>query len=255
VARQPSIMKKFLVIAWLTVLCFLLLGNVHAWDVPAFLRLNAGSRAWFSALQGNLIQGDRTKVDLIDNVGIDSNKLVWEYFANFRLDNIHVLRFRTEPSSVYNSRNDSFQKIRYFQIGYDIDFYMTPQILFGANFDVDILNTETQVKQVTVANSFFDYYENQTRAIPLIGLHGSFYPIIESISLRPNVTGRVNWWNYNNLEAWDWEVSSAVDIPINSLWTWTINTGYRFWHVKSKRDRDTIDINRTGFFVETSVLF
>jgi hypothetical protein len=54
--------------------------------------------------------------------------------------------------------------------------------------------------------------------------HGSFYPIIESISLRPNVTGRVNWWNYNNLEAWDWEVSSAVDIPINSLWTWTINT-------------------------------
>ena len=58
-------MKKFLVIVWLTVLCFLLLGNVHAWDVPAFLRLNAGSRTWFSALQGDLIQGDRTKVDLM----------------------------------------------------------------------------------------------------------------------------------------------------------------------------------------------
>ena len=87
--------------------------------MPAFFRLNAGSRTWFSALQGDLIQGDRTKVDLTDNVGIDSNKLVWEFFANFRLDNIHVLRFRTEPSSVYNSRGDSFQKIRYFQVGYD----------------------------------------------------------------------------------------------------------------------------------------
>lgn len=140
-------------------------------------------------------------------------------------------------------------------MGYDIDFYMTPQILFGANSDLDILNTETRVKEVTVANTFFDYYENQTRTIPTLGLHGSFYPIIEGISLRPNVSSRVNWWNNNNLETWDWEVSSAVDIPINSLWTWTINAGYRFWHVKSKRERDTIDINRTGFFVETSVLF
>ena len=95
-----------------------------------------------------------------------ATSLYGNIFANFRLDNIHVLRFRTEPSSVYNSRGDSFQKIRYFQVGYDIDFYMTPQILFGANFDLDILNTETRVKEVTVANSSFDYYENQTRAIP-----------------------------------------------------------------------------------------
>jgi hypothetical protein len=248
-------MKKFFVIAWLTVLCFLLLGNVHAWEVPAYLRLNAGSRMWFSDLQGDLIQNDRTKVDLTDNVGVESNKLVWEFFANFRLDNIHVFRFRTEPSSIYSARNDSFQKIRYFQMGYDIDFYMTPQILFGANTDLEILNTETKVKEVTVANSFFNYYESQTRTIPTLGIHGSFYPIIEGISLRPNVSSRVNWWNYDNLETWDWEVSSAVDIPVNSLWTWTINSGYRFWHVKSKRNRDTIDINRGGFFIETSVLF
>ncbi len=248
-------MKKILVIAWLTVLCFLLLGNVHAWEVPAYVRLNAGYRMWFSVLQGDLIQNDRTKVDLINNLGIDGNKLVWEFVANLRLDNIHVFRFRTEPSSLYSARNDSFQKIRYFQLGYDIDFYMTPQILFGANTDLEILNTETNVKDVAVANSVFSYYENQTRTIPTLGIHGSFYPIVEGISLRPNISSRVNWWNYDNLETWDWEVSSAVDIPVNSLWTWTINSGYRFWHVKSKRDRDTIDINRGGFFIETSVLF
>jgi hypothetical protein len=248
-------MKKILVTAWLTVLCFLLLGNVHAWEVPAYLRLNAGSRMWFSVLQGDLIQRDRTKVDLINNIGIDSSLLVWELFASCRLDNIHVLRFRGELPSFYGSRNDSFLKIGYFQAGYDLDFCMTPQVLFGANIDLLVLNTETKVKGVTVANSFFDYYENQTRTMPTLGLHGSFYPIVEGISLRPNVSARVNWWNYNDLETWDWEVGSAVDIPINSLWTWTINTGYRFWHLKSKRNPDTIDINRAGFFIETSVLF
>ncbi len=49
---------------------------------------------------------------------------------------------------------------------------MTPQILFGANFDLEILNTETKVKQVAVANSAFNYYENQTRTIPTLGIHG-----------------------------------------------------------------------------------
>ncbi|MGB6066066.1 MAG: hypothetical protein WBG50_14795 [Desulfomonilaceae bacterium] len=248
-------MKKLLVTAWLTALWFLLLGNVHAWEVPAFLRLSAGYRMWFSVLQGDLIQSDRTKLDIIDNVGVDSNKLVWEYFANFRLDNIHVFRFRCEPNSLYGSRNNSFQRIRYFQLGYDCDFYMTPQTLLGANCDLGILNTETRVSDVTVANSFFDYSENQTRTIPTLGLHGSFYPIIEGISLRPCVSGRADWWNYKDLETWDWEVSGSVDIPVNSLWTWTVNSGYRMWHVKSKRDRDTIDINRTGFFIESSVLF
>ncbi len=81
-------MKRNFIIAWLTILCFLLLGNVHAWEVPSYLRLNAGARAWSSVLQGDLIQNDKTKVDLINNVGIDPNKLVWELFANFRVDNI-----------------------------------------------------------------------------------------------------------------------------------------------------------------------
>ena len=248
-------MKKLLVTAWLTALWFLLLGNVHAWEVPAFLRLSAGARMWFSVLQGDLIQNDRTRLDLIDNVGVDSNKLVWEFFANFRLDNIHVFRFRCEPNDFYGSRNNSYQRIRYFQMGYDCDFYMTPQTLFGSNCDLEILNTQTGVSDITVANSFFDYSENQTRTIPTLGLHGSYYPIINGISLRPCVSGRADWWNYNDFETWNWEVSGSVDIPVNSLWTWTVNSGYRMWHFKSKRSQDTIDINLAGFFIETSVLF
>ena len=106
-----------------------------------------------------------------------------------------------------------------------------------------------------MANTVFTYGDNQTRAIPTIGLHGTFYPIINGISLRPNWFARVNWWDYQTLETWDWETGAGVDIPVNRLWTWSMSAGYRFWHIKFKRDRDTVDMNTSGFFLETSLLF
>jgi len=249
-------MKHTLVTIWLVLLCFLLLTNVHAWEVPSCMRLNGGARMWFSALEGDLIQPDRTKIDLADNLGLKSNYLVWEFFASARINSIHVLRFRAEPYSLYEqSRGDSFLKVRDFRLGYDFDFYMNPQILFGANFDLDIFNVDTRVGNVLVANQIYNYSDSQTRVTPGLGIHGTFYPILNGISLRPNLSSRANWWNYQSLETWDWEVVGGVDIPVNQLWTWTVNAGYRFWHVKFKRDRDTLDLNRSGFFLETSVLF
>lgn len=248
-------MKRILFQTWLTAMCFLLLGDVHAWEVPNYLRINAGTRMWFSAIQGDLIQRDRVKLDLINNVGLNQNKLIWEFFGSLRYANVHVFRLRIEPQTVYDSKGDSYFQTRDFRLGYDLDFYMSPQILFGANLDLEILNNETKVSNVVVGNTVYDYSDSQTRTIPLIGLHGTYYPILDNVALRPNVSARVNWWNYESLETWDWEVASAVDVPINRLWTWTVNGGYRFWHTKTKRDRDTVDINRTGFFVESSLLF
>lgn len=249
-------MKKLLVISWLTILCFLLLGNVHAWEVPSYVRIISGSRMWFSQLEGDLIETDRTKLGLTENLGIKKDKLVWEFFTNFRLDNIHVFRFRFEPLTNYDeSRNESSLKIVDFRAGYDLDFYMTPQVLFGANVDLDTIKVDTKVRNVTVGGTFFNYSDDSTRAVPSLGIHGTFYPIMDGISLRPNISGRVNWWNYQDRETWDWEAAAAVDIPINRLWTWSINGGYRFAHVKFKRDRDTLDMNRMGFFLETSLLF
>jgi len=249
-------MKKLLVISWLTILCFLLLGNVHAWDVPSYVRIVSGSRMWFSQLEGDLIEPDRTKLGLTENLAIKKDRLVWEFFTNFRLDNIHVLRFKVEPLSNYDeSRNDSSLKVSDFRAGYDLDFYMTPQILFGGNVDLDTIKVETRVRDVTVGRAFFNYSEDSTRVAPSLGIHGAFYPIMEGISLRPNISGRVSWWNYQDLETWDWEAAAAVDIPINRLWTWCVNSGYRVSHIKFKQDRDTLDMNRRGFFLETSLLF
>lgn len=247
-------MRK-IVIAWLTALCFLLLGNVHAWEVPNYIRMTSGARMWFTVLDGDLIQDDRTKIDLIDNAGIERNKLSWEFLTSVRAYNIHVWRFRAEPLSGYESKNDSYLRVRNYRTGYDLDFYMSPQALFGANIDINITNLETRIQDVIVGGNTYTYQDSKTRTTPLLGLHGSFYPILDDISLRPNVSARVNWWNYENLETWDWEISGAVDIPINRLWTWTVNGGYRFWHTKFKRERDTIDINRMGFFLESSLLF
>jgi len=249
-------MKKFFVISWLTILCFLLLGNVHAWEVPSYVRINSGVRMWFSQLEGDLVEPDRTKLGFTENLGIKKDQLVWSFFTNFRLDNIHLLRFRIEPWNYYDeSRNDSSQRITDFRAGYDLDFYMTPQILFGANVDLDTIKVETTVRNVTVGRTTFNYSDDSTRVVPSLGIHGTFYPIMEGISLRPNLSARVNWWNYQDLETWDWEAAAAVDIPINRLWTWCINSGYRFSHIKFKRDHDTLDMNRMGFFLETSVLF
>ena len=249
-------MKKLVIIGWLTALCYLLIGNVHAWEVPPYLRITTGSRMWFTLLEGDLIQKDRTKLGLGENLGLQKDKLVWEFFTNTRFNNIHVFRIKWEPTTTYDqSRNDSYQKIWNLDLGYDLDFFMSPQVLFGANADMVILGLDTRPKDVVVGAAMYNYKDEGSRVFPTIGLHGTFYPVLEAVALRPNIFSRVNWWNYDNLECWDWEVATAVDIPVNRLWTWTINGGYRFWHTKIKRERDTVDKNRMGFFVETSILF
>lgn len=249
-------MQKILVTIWLTALWFLLLGNVHAWEVPSFVRLNGGYRMWFTTLQGDLVQKDRTKIDLTGNLGVKKEALSWELFSSLRLENIHVFRIKWEPTTMYaQSRNDSALQVWNLGFGYDLDFYMSPQALFGANVDLDVTNVRSRVRDVTVGMARFNYDEDATRVIPSLGIHGIFYPVVTGIALRPNLSGRARWMSYEGLECWDWEASSAVDIPVNKLWTWSVNSGYRYSHSKIKRDRDTVDMNRSGFFVETAILF
>ncbi|MFH1115539.1 MAG: hypothetical protein V1792_16650 [Pseudomonadota bacterium] len=249
-------MNRLVATTWLTALWFLLLSNVHAWDVPHYVRIDGGARMWFTVLDGDLIQPDKTKLDLIDNLGLNRNQLSWEFFSSFRFNNIHVFRVRLQPSTDYDgSQSLSHQSVQDIRTGYDLDFCMTPQLLFGANADLVVLNADSRVRNVTVGNMPFNYQTDDTRFYPAVGLHGTFYPILEGIALRPNVSGRVNWWNYRDLETWDWEVGAAVDVPINRLWTWSVQGGYRCWHMKFQRSVDWLDINRSGFFVETSILF
>lgn len=249
-------MKRILFISWLTMMCFLLLGNAYCWNVPTYLRVDAGARIWFSSIEGDLIQSDRTKLGLTDNLGLQPEQLVWEFLGSARFDNIHVVRLKAETTTVYDQASTgSSLKTRNFEIGYDLDFYMTPQMLFGSNSKISVVKLDTQVRDVTVGAVIYNYSENKTRALPSMGMHGTFYPVIEGVSLRPSISGRVDWWNHDNLEVWDWEVKTGVDIPINALWTWSVHGGYQFRHLKLKRDLDTVDMNRTGFFLETSLLF
>lgn len=249
-------MKKFLVTLWLTLLWYLLLGNVHAWEVPNCLRLSGGTRMWFTSLSGDLIQKDNTKLDLIKNVGLKEEELAWQLFVNTRLNNIHVFRFRAEFTTAYmQPKNDAYLKARNFKAGYDLDFIMAPQILFGFNVDLNALTVDSDVKDVTVGLITYDYRDGVTRAVPEIGLHGTFYPILQGISLRPNLTGRINWMSYEGGEVLNWEAGTAVDVPVNRFWTWSVSGGYQFEHTKVKRSRDTVDMNRGGFFLETAILF
>ncbi len=126
--------------------------------------------------EGDLIQADRTKVDLIDNVGLSKDKLVWEFFSSMRFSNIHVVRFRWEPLTAYESRNDSFAKVRFFQAGYDLDFYMCPQLLFGANWDLNVTNFNTDLRDVVVAGNLYNYHDNQTLTIPSLACTARFTP-------------------------------------------------------------------------------
>ncbi len=232
------------------------MGNVYAWEVPNFVRADAGVRMWFTVLEGDLIQSDRTKIGIAENMGLKRDKLAWEFFAALRLYNAHVFRLEAEPGTVYDqSANGSSVKIRDWRLGYDLDFYMTPQFLFGANMDLVLAGYNNQVSGVVVGDRTYNYSENVSLTFPTIGCHGTFYPIFQNIALRPKLGGRVDWWNYNSLETWRWEVMSGVDIPVNMFWTWTISGGYRSDHIKFKGDVNTQDINRTGFFLETSVLF
>lgn len=253
---SKNIVKRLFVLSWLTLLWFMLLGNVHAWEVPAYLRLQSGVRLWFSLIDGDFIQDDRTKIGLIDNLGIRQDQPVWEYFANVRVQNIHQVRLRIEPSTLYDqSTSNSDLKVRNFRIGYDLDFYMTPQALVGFNADIDVMTLRSRVNSVRVGGTLFNYSDDKTRVIPAIGLHGTFYPLIQGVALRPNLSTRVNWWDYESVGTWDWEVATGVDIPINPLWTWTVNGGYRIWNIRLKRDYDRVDFTRRGFFVETAILF
>jgi hypothetical protein len=249
-------LKKSIFVAWFTLVWFMLLANVHAFEVPAFIRLSGGSRAWFNLLEGDLVQPDRTKLGLTDNLGLKQDALAWEHFLNLRVANIHVVRCRVEPSTTWGrSSNDSCVRVVNGRIGYDLDFFMTPNSLLGAHADVDVLHLETTVDRVRVANSFFDYAFGQTRAVPSVGLHGAYYPSVTGISVRPNLSARINLWDYETVQSRDVELSGAVDIPLNQLWTWSIVGGYRIWNLKLQREVDRADITRKGFFFETSLLF
>ena len=248
--------KKIAVISWLTALCFMLLSNVHAWDVPQYMRLSVGSRLWFSLIEGDLIQRDRTKLDVVQNLGLKQDQLAWEHSAVARMANIHVLRVTGSPRVTYNqSINDSSVQIWSILTGYDFDFFMTPQALIGANIDLEVLNVDTCVNNVTVAGVNFSYEDTETHVIPSVGLHGTFYPVLDEIALRPNLSGRVNWWSYRGVSKWDFELTGAVDLPVNRLWTWSISGGYRIRNDRLQRSDDTIDLTRQGFFLETSILY
>jgi hypothetical protein len=249
-------MKKLLLVAWLTFLWYLLLGNVHAWEIPSYLRLDGGARIWFSSIEGDLIQPDRTRVDITDNLGLKQESVVWEYFGSARLYNIHVFRIRLEPWTLYDqAANNSWLRLMDLRIGYDLDFYMSPRTLIGFNVDADVTNVQSTVDNVRVGNTVYTYGESTTRLIPSVGLHGIFYPMLQGVAIRPNVYTRLNWWDYESLASWDLVVGSAVDIPVNELWTWTVKAGYRFWNLKMNRGLDTVDLTRKGFFIESSVMF
>ena len=249
-------MKKLILVANITILWFLMAVTVYAWEVPSYLRANGGVRMWFTNIEGDLIQLDRTKIGLGENMGLKKEKLVWEFFASMRFDNAHVFRLRAEPSTVYDqSSNDSYLQIKDWRLGYDLDFYMTPQMLFGANVDLVFAGYDTKISNVMVGGSVYNYRTEANKVFPTLGVHGTFYPVVQGIALRPNIAGRVNWWNNSDFETWEWEALSGVDIPINSYWTWNVSTGYRYDHIKFKREIDTLDINRGGFFLEASLLF
>ena len=248
--------KKIAVISWLTALCFMLLSNVHAWDVPQYMRISMGSRLWFSLIEGDLIQPDRTKLDVLRNLGLKQDQLVWEHSVAVRLANIHVLRVTGLPRVTYNqSINDSSIQIWSILTGYDFDFFMSPQALIGANIDLEVLNLDTCVKNVTVAGLNFTYEDTVTQVIPSIGLHGTFYPVLDGIALRPNLSSRINWWSYRGVSKWDVEFAAAVDLPVNRLWTWSISSGYRIRNDQFQRSGDIVDLTRQGFFLETSILY
>ncbi len=249
-------MKKIILITKIAIICLLITGQGHAWEVPNNIRANAGTRMWFTNIEGDLIQRDRTKIGLGENMGLRKEKLVWEFFASMRFDNVHVFRLRTEPQTVYDqSSNDSYLQIKNWRLGYDLDFYMTPQFLFGANINLVLAGYDAKVSNVMVGGSSYNYRLEANKVFPTLGVHGTFYPIVEGVALRPNIAGRVNWWNNGDFETWEWEALSGVDIPINSYWTWNVSGGYRYDHIKFKREIDTVDINRGGFFLETSLLF
>jgi hypothetical protein len=207
-------------------------------------------------MDGDLIQKDKTKLGFAENLGLKKDKLAWEFFGSVRKDNIHVLRVRAETSTLYGeSKNDSFQKTWNIDVSYDLDFYMSPQVILGSNSGLRLVCVDSKVNNVVVGGKTYNYEERGSGVVPVAGVHGSFYPILTSLALRPSISARVNCWNYKGVETLDAEVGAATDIPINDNWTWSVGGGYRFWHVVLEREKDRVEMNRKGFFIETSLLF
>ena len=220
------------------------------------MRLSGGARVWFSKIGGNLIQPNQAKLGLCEDLGINSEKVVWDMFGALRLDNVHVLRLRGETGTSYDqSKTDSFFKTWNVQATYDLDFYMTPKFLLGSQSAVTILGLESFVNNVTVGDTVYNYQERSWKMVPSMGFHGIYYPILIGIAVRPNVSARVSWWSYESIQLRDWEVAGSFDVPFNAFWTCSIGGGYRAWSLNLKRDKDRIDINRTGYFLEASFMF
>ncbi|MEW6349290.1 MAG: hypothetical protein AB1646_09520 [Thermodesulfobacteriota bacterium] len=249
-------MIRSIAAALIALICLMPQGDASAGSFPPYVRLNGGARVWFSRIEGDLIQPNNTKLGLTENLAINPERVAWDYFGSLRLDNVHVLRVNAEIGTAYDqSRNDSYFKTWNAQVTYDLDFYMTPQFLLGSQTNIGVVGLETLVNNVKVGDATFNYHEKISKVVPSLGFHGIFYPILSGISVRPNFSGRLNWWNYESLELYDWEVAGAFDVPLNRKLTWSMGGGYRFSRLGMKRNNDRVEFNRRGFFLETSLLF
>jgi hypothetical protein len=249
-------MKHAVVSIIIGMCCLTALPDAFGAELPPYVKLNGGARVWFSRIGGDLIQPNHTKLGLAENLGICTEKVVWDFFGSLRLDNVHVLRLRGETGTTYDqSKNDSTLKTWTIQASYDLDFYMTPQFLLGSQTGVALVCLDTFVNNVTVGNTIYNYQEKVQKVVPSLGFHGIFYPIIGGIAIRPSVSARMNWWNYESLELRDWEVAGSFDVPLNAYWTWIMGGGYRACNLGFKREKDRVDINRTGFFLEATLMF
>lgn len=243
----------FLIIAALIQICPQM---CQAWEVPAYLRIDSGARLWFSELDGDLIQEDNTKIGVDTNLGLKTDQLAWEIFGSGRFDNIHVVRLNYQMETAYeNAKTGSTQKFWNLDLAYDLDFYMTPRVLFGTHSKVTILHVDTQVKDIEIGETPYNYSSKGSHTIPGVGLHGAYYPIIGGVAIRPVVTGRASWWNQGTTQNWNWEVATGMDVPLTTLWTWSLSGGYQFRRIKLQRDTDSVELDRRGFFIQGSLLF
>ena len=62
-------MKKIILTISVFILSALIIETGYAWEVPNCIRANAGVRMWFSNIEGDLIQLDRTKIGLGEKHG------------------------------------------------------------------------------------------------------------------------------------------------------------------------------------------
>ncbi len=54
-----------------------------------------------------------------------------------------------------------YLRVRNYRTGYDLDFYMSPQALFGANIDINITNLETRIQDVIVGGNTYTYQDSK----------------------------------------------------------------------------------------------